>query len=360
MKFLARWCIVLLSFSSQSIAGEAPGDHAGIPITVVEVQQGDIQDTTHVQALVESLSAPVISAKVSAEVIGLYADEGDPVHKGDLLAKLDDEGFRLDREAAQADIARLEVTLANQRLTLKRDEQLFEKGLIPDTRLDASKTTVKQTRASIVHAKALLKKAEYQLSHATVRSPIDGVIQQRLASVGDYLNPMSPSSKPLFQIVDVKHLRVRLFFPDRLAGRVHIGSRVILKQGDQLIETRIRQVRPMIDESSRSFLALADVENRYHWPPGIWIGADVILEEHPDAVLVPEGVLVRRPSGLLVYRLKGDAVEGVRVETGIRQMGRVEILSGVRAGDRLALDGAAYLTDGVAVRVSDDSGVPDK
>ena len=346
---------MLVSLPAGAGTASAQAEEPGVPVTLVSVQRGAIQRTSHVQALAESVNAPKINSKVSAEVLEIHVDEGDRVRQGDLLARLDDEAFRLDKEAAEADIARLEATLANQLLTLKRDEQLFRKKLVPDTRLDDSRTAVKLTRASIVHAKVLLKKAEYQLSHATVRAPVDGVVQQRLVSVGDYLNPNSPSSKPLFQLVDIKHLRARLFFSDRLAGIVRIGMPATLRRGDQAIAARITQVLPMIEDGSRSFLALAEFDNRYDWAPGTRISADVVLDRHQDALLIPEAALVQRPGGVRVYRVREDRAEELAPVTGISHAGRVEVLSGLSEGDRLVLDGAAYLSNGVKVSVGADT-----
>lgn len=321
------------------------------PVTTVRVETADLREITHVRASIESVNAPTLHGKVAAEVVEILVDEGDPVKRGQVLARLDDEGFRLDKEAAEADIARLEAALANQLLTLERDRKLFKKGLIPDDKLDASRTAVKQTRASIVHAKALLKKAEYALSHTVIKAPLDGIVQARMVSVGDYLNPMSPASKPLFQIVDTRRLRARLYFPDTLAPRLRPGLPVTLIQGTDRVETQISQLLPMIDEASLAKIALADFDNVRDWPPGLHIGADVVLTERRGVPAVPESVLVRRPAGLVVYRLEpdGETVREVRVKVGIRQQDRVEILAGLKAGDQVVLDGAAYLSDGVKV-----------
>lgn len=342
--------LLLVTGQGRVLAAEDNAERA-TPVTTVRVETADLHEITHVRASIESVSAPTLHSKVAAEVVEIRVDEGDPVRRGQILARLDDEGFRLDKEAAEADIARLEAALANQLLTLKRDHALFKKGLIPDDKLDSSRTTVKQTRASIVHAKALLKKAEYQLSHTVIKAPVDGIVQARMVSVGDYLNPMSPASKPLFQIVDTRHLRARLYFPDTLAARLRPGLSVRLIQGNDHIDTQISQLLPMIDEASLAKIALADFDNVRHWPPGLHINADVVLAEHRGVPVVPEGVLVRRPSGLVVYRLEadGETVREVRVTVGIRQKGRVEILEGLKAGDQVVLDGAPYLTDGVKV-----------
>ncbi len=324
----------------------------GVPVTLVSVHQGEIREIVRVPALIEARNAPLLHGKVSAEVVDIRVDEGDTVRKGQLLARLDDEGFRLDRKAVLADIARLEATLANQQLTLKRDQRLFTKGLVPDTRLDASRTAVKQTRAALAHARALLEKADYQLSHTRILSPIDGVVQQRLVSVGDYLNPMSPASKALFRIVDTHHLRARLYFPDTLAERLKPGLPVILDDGRRRLETRLDKVLPVLEDASRALVALADFDNTADWPPGLHLNADVALTVHRHALLVPDAVLVQRPAGIVAYRLReDDRVEAVPVVTGIRRDGQVEILSGLAAGDQVVLDGAAYLSDGARVSV---------
>ena len=343
------WLLALLL-----LGGAQATEERATPITTVTVQTRDLAQVTRVQATIESVNTPLIHAKVAAEVVELLADEGDRVRKGQVLARLDDEGFRLDREAAAANIARLEATLANQRATLRRDQKLFAKGLIADTRLDASRTAVKQTRAAIVHARALLKKADYLISHTVVRAPLDGIVQQRLVSVGDYLNPMSPASKAMFRIVDTAHLRARLLLPDELAGRVRPGQRVTLYRGSDRVQTRVREVLPLVAPTSGTLEALADFEGRDGWPPGSRVTADLVLAEHRAAPALPEAALVRRPAGLVAYRLEGDdRVRAVPVRTGIRQDGWVEILSGPAPGDRVALDGAAFLADGVRVKVGD-------
>ncbi len=324
------------------------------PVTAIRAQRAAIRQLTHVQGVVEAIDAPEIKSKVAAEVVEVLVDEGDRVESGQVLARLDDEAFRLDRQAAESDINRLQALLENQLRTLKRDESLFVKKLISDARLDNSRSAVKQTRAQLAHARTLLDKARYQLSHTRILAPVAGVIQFRSVSRGDYVNPNSPSSRTLFQIVDNRNLRARLYFPESLVRSVHIGMPVTLIKGPERIATRINRLRPMLQSDNRSLHALADFKNRGQWRPGESISADAVLAERQQAVVVPETVLVRRPAGLVVYRLENGTAHEQRVETGIRQDGRVEILSGVREGDLLALDGAAYLSDAVRVDIKGD------
>jgi membrane fusion protein (multidrug efflux system) len=339
---------------AQDMAAEEPGSTYRVPVTGVRAQSGAIRLLTRVQGVIEAIDAPEIRSKVAAEVVEVNVDEGDPVQAGQVLARLDDEGFRLDKVAVQADIQRLQALLENRQSTLERDQSLTRQKLVSDAKLDDSRAAVKQTRAQLAHARSLLDKALYQLSHTQVVAPIGGVVQQRSVSRGDYVNPNSPNSKALFQIVDTGHLRARLYFPENLARRVAIGIPVELIKGQDRVATRIAHIRPMLEAGNRALHALADFDNGPQWKPGESISATAVLAQHAQAVVVPQATLVRRPAGLVVYRLEDGASREVSVTTGIRERERVEILSGAAVGDLLALDGAAYLSDGTAVEIKGD------
>ena len=341
-----------------SLAVGAPQAEAAstyrVAVTAMRAQPGEIRELTRVQGEIEAPDAPQIMSKVAAEVIEVLADEGDRVTAGQVLARLDDESFRLDRDAAQADIARLHALLENQRSTLERDQSLFKQKLVSDAKLDESRSAVKQTQAQLVHARSLLDKSLYQLSHTKVIAPIGGVVQKRSISPGDYVNPSSPNSKPLFQIVDTGQLRARLYFPENLAHRVSIGLPVELTKNGASVQASIGHIRPMLEPGNRALHALADFVNQPQWRPGESITGIALMALHQQAVLVPEAVLVRRPAGLVVYRLEAGRAREQSVTTGIRQGDRVEILSGVKAGELLALDGAGYLSDGAAVEIKEE------
>ncbi len=357
---LCHWTPLLLLITFPAMAATTGGNAGALtasheeyrtPVTELVVKKASIRQTTSVQGVIEAVNAPELKSKVSAEVVEISVDEGDHVDRGQILARLDDEGFLIDKQAAISDIQRLQALLANQRRQLKRAEKLYRQKLTPDSSVDDARAVVKQTEAQLNHARALLEKAEYRLSHTRIIAPIAGRVQQRSVSVGDYVNPMSPSSKPLFKIADTTHLRARLYVPENLAHLVKKGMKVLLKADGETIEAKIDRLRPMIEAGNRSRHALASFINRPGWLPGESISAEVVLQSHPNAIVVPETVLVRRPAGLVVYRLADGRAEAVKVSTGIRQDGRVEILSGVQDGDHLAVDGAPYLSDGVAVEV---------
>jgi len=320
-----------------------------VPVTVIKAKRANLQATTIVQGEIESRIYPHIAAKVSGELMSVKVDEGMRVKKGQLLALIDSEPFEIALERVQADIQRLKALIKNQRRTLQRRQKLVKKKLMAQSQLDEAETDLKLSEAELLSAKARLREARYQLSHTKITSPINGVIQQRLISKGDYANP----GKTLFQIVETDSLRARLYLPETLAASIHIGQPVQLQHGEESSNGKITFLRPMLEQSNRALQALVDFKNQNNWKPGYSITARIVLKTHTQVVVVPQRCLVRRPAGLIVYRIKNNIAKQQVVTTGLQQADLIEITSGIRAGEIVALDGAPYLTEGVKVNIQE-------
>lgn len=352
MKYLivnaAGLCLLIGVLLSPSFADDA-SPLQNTPVTVTEAISIPMISATIVRGEIESPNTPHIAAKVSAEVISIKLDEGMPVQSGQLLAELDDEAFRIGEESASADIQRMQVLIDGQKKKLDRNKGLSSKNLISESALDDVITTLKQYQAELVSAMTRLKVARYQLSHARIISPAEGIIQQRTLSIGDYVKP----GDPLFQIVSTDKLRARLYFPETLVDSVHLGMQVELTQGNKTVSGKVYRIRPMLEEGNRALHALVDFDSPEGWKPGSSVVARIILEEHQQAVAVPEKALVRRPAGVVVYRVKDQQVKEQVVMTGLRQDQYIEILSGLSPGDVIVLEGAGWLSDGSRITIQE-------
>jgi RND family efflux transporter MFP subunit len=351
--FLRYSGLMLLIFSTASFATESDGENAqqpkGVPVTVAQAKITTVISATTVRGNIESLNTPQIAAKVSAEVMTVDVDEGIAVESGQLLASLDDEAFKLAEEAAKADIKRLKIVIKYQKRTLKRDKELMGKKLISESKLDDADTALQQSQAELISARTRLKEAQYRLSHTQILSPIAGVIQQRSISKGDYVN----SGDPLFQIVTTDKLRARLFFPETLADVIEPGMDVELTHDNESVSGKVSRLRPKLEEGNRALHVLVDFDNEHNWKPGSSTTARVILAEHTNDIVVTEKALVRRPAGLVLYRVENNIVTENIVTTGLTQNALTEIISGINAGDTIVLDGAAWLTEGARVEIQE-------
>lgn len=346
-------CLLLLATAHASEPQKSESRdvaQASVPITVVTAETRDLEVWESSVGELESRSAPTIAAEVDGRITAVSADVGQSVEAGQVLAEIDPEDFRLAANLATADIERFQALIRAQELQVKRYRELVKKNSANQSALDDAVAQFGATRAQLSAARVRLQQAMRNIARASITSPVSGKVDERNISVGDYVK----TGTALFHITTLEHLRAWLPFPESLASKLRVGLPVKLttpvSPGHE-VSAVITDIRPEITRSSRAINVIVDMDNPDDWNPGASVTGAVRIDLHPQAVIVPETCIVRRPVGLVVYRVENDSVREVPVSTGIRQGDSIEILSGVQAGDRLALDGAAYLTDGVAVRI---------
>lgn len=287
---------------------------------------------------VDSATAPKIGAEVAGRIIRVNADIGDQVKKGQLLAEIDPADY-------SADAKRLEAQATSQRRLAERYRELAGKGFI-------SPSALENYDAQDVAAREQYSRAAKNLSRTRIVSPVDGWVDSRFVSVGDWID----LGKPVFQLSTSDKLRIRLPFPENVAPRIQVGQVVTLTTPtapDVSVTGKIEQIQQLVGNTNRAFDAVVEVKNPGGWKPGASVNGVVIIENHEHAVTVPEISVVLRPSGKVVYAIaNGKAVQRI-VKTGITQNGMTEILEGISAGETIAVDGAGFLTDTAAVNVKD-------
>ena len=333
--------------------GERDEGPAPVAVTVATAETRDVQTTLRSIGRLVSRSAPMLSSEISARVVEVLADEGEAVTRGQPLLRLDTKPFELARREAQAAIEQLNVSIANQQRRVQRYRDLQSSNAMSQEGLDDAETKLAADRAAKAAAEARLAIAEDRLARAEVVSPLDGVVERRHVSVGDYARP----ADPLFSLTDTQNLRVQLPFPETVAHHLRPGQPAILESAiapGLKHEIRIEQVRPQVGGVNRALVAVADITNPGPWRPGATVAGDVVVDSRPGAVVVPYVSLVERPAGTVVYVLDdpaGGTVRQVVVEPGERQNGSIEILSGLEAGQVVVRDGSSYLSDGAVVEV---------
>lgn len=307
-------------------------------ITVTQAQSRTMQVLEQSVGEADSSTAPKVGAEVAGRIIKVYVEIGAPVKKGQLLAEIDATDF-------SADEKRLEAQATSQRKLTERYRELARKGFISPSLLEGYE-------AQDVSAREQYTRAAKNLSRTRIVSPVDGRVDNRLVSVGDWID----LGKPVFQLSTSENLRIRLPFPETAAQRIKVGQVVKLSTPtapDAAVTGKIEQVRPMVGSTNRAFDAVVEVKNPGGWKPGASVNGAVVVEEHAEAVAVPEVSVVLRPAGKVVYVIEnGKAIQHV-VTTGVTQNGQVEILQGLKAGTTVAVDGAGFLTDQAAVSVKE-------
>jgi len=177
---------------------------------------------------------------------------------------------------------------------------------------------------------------------------VTGLVQQRLVSVGDYVQ----TGTALFQVVATQQLQARLYLPETLVDQVQLGLAVQLETvaKGQTINAKVSRLRPMLNPADRALEVLIEFDNSHHWKAGTRVTATLILETRENALLIPERCIVQRPAGQIVYTIDKNQAQQRVVETGKRDGEWLEIISGLTAGEVIVLDGASFLTDRAKIK----------
>ncbi|MBP9035492.1 MAG: efflux RND transporter periplasmic adaptor subunit [Pseudomonadales bacterium] len=345
-------CLALaLGAGCSSEKDEVPAAPAGTLVSVAVARTQDVPVLLTSIGRLESRAAPLVAAEMDGRVLRLAVDEGAGIAAGAVLAEIDSTSVTLETRAAKAELGRIAALLANEERRVERFRTLAARELISREQLDDTEAQLAVLRAQRDAVEARLRIVEDQLGKTVIRAPLAGRIQKRLVSVGDFVKRGSP----LFEIATSASLRALLPVPEPLAARVAPGLAV--KLGSPLTPDRhatgvITELRPAVGAANRAVWAIVDVENPGEWRPDATVRGEIVLAMHADAVVVPEQSVIRRPAGEVVYAIvDGKAAQRV-VTPGERLEGLVEIVAGLAAGEQVAVEGAAYLSDGAPVRMA--------
>jgi len=306
---------------------------------------------------IHSLAAPTLAAEVDGRITMVSADTGDTVAAGQLLAAIDTSALLLQRQAAMAGLERIQVHIANGEIRVERFESLSARDLGSQTQLDDAREQLESYRADYKAARAQLAIVDDLLAKSRITAPVAGKLQRRLISEGDFVK----RGDALFEITRPGLLQAWLAYPETAAPRIHKGQAVEVRSpvtGGEVFTGTISELQPAIGPGSRALTAITDIENTGSLRPEATISGRVLVETRLQAVVVPEISVVLRPAGNVVYVINGNEAEARSVTTGHRENGHVEIVSGVRSGETIATDGAAFLTGGASVKIVASANTP--
>jgi RND family efflux transporter MFP subunit len=348
----------VLAWPGAQAPAQAPQAATPPPPAVVEIALAEQRDSSGV-AWVPGSVISRNDARLAGEVAGrltFVAEVGSAVAAGDAVARVDDETLRLELRDTEAVIGRRQAQVSQAERHLERLRALKDNRLVAASQLDEAGSALEISRRDLVQAQVARDRARQRLGQATVRAPHAGVVVERLAQVGEYLQPGAAVAR-LVQTSDVE-LSARA--PAALAQRLAPGDPVAVRQDGIEYQARIRAVVPAADQVSRQ------LELRLSLDDGQWLvgsAAEVALPQADahSVVAVPRDALVLRPDGSYVFRIGADGnAERVAVGAGAVHDGWVEVTGAILAGDRLVVRGAERLRDGQAVAVRNaDPAAPD-
>jgi len=258
---------------------------------------------------------------------------------------------QLDGAQTEYDTARTNRDSARQSL------ELMEKGARPEE-IEAGRKDVEAAAAGLDQARGMLAEAEERLGYTVIRSPLTGVVYERHVEPGEITS--TGGGDPLLRLADLSTVYYEAMVPERVALRVKPGQRVevvVQGNGDRSVEGEVERLVPVANPNSRDFLMRINlVEAAGVTKPGMFARGAVIVEESAGVVVVPKDALVERGGKLLAFVVAEGRAEQRKVGAGISDAERVEIVSGITAGEQVVVIGAQGLQDGDPVQVKENGG----
>ena len=321
-----------------------------------------------------------VSAKVTGKVLEVFVEEGKPVRKGQVLAKLDSSQVQASLAVGEAQLetarrgaAEDEARLREAELTLGRREQLVKEQVISKSELDSARAEVESLRARIAVAQQQVKVSESiinqrrtDLADMEVRAPFDGVAISKDAQPGEMISPVSAGGgftrSGIATIVDMSSLEIEVDVSESYINRVHPGmpiEAVLDAYPEWRIPAHVITTVPAADRQKatvRVRIGFEQLDPKILPDMGVKVS---FLNERPAAeaegakpkLLVPSKAVRSADGKSIVFVLQNDRVERRAVSVGTAAGDQTELLAGVSAGERVVVEGPQTLKDGDKVKV---------
>jgi multidrug efflux pump subunit AcrA (membrane-fusion protein) len=358
------------------------------PSVQVQVVREDIvRRNVDVVGTLAAADEVVVSSEADGTVNRILADLGDRVQAGQPLVELDREKRQYGLDQQRAALARalarygaaepgrlppVEATpdvqkaaaelqqakQAHQRAVTLHERQLVARQLLDDAEAtlhakqagyDAAVQNAKNLRADIDASDASVKLAERQLRDTFIRAPFDGYVQKRLVSQGELVKAQAP----VMSVVRIDPLKVTAEIPERMAPWIKTGAPVQLSVDaypDRSFTGTLTRISPAVNTQTRAFPFEARVPNGESLlKPGTFARVHIETAREDRVITVPYASLQYRYGVNRVFVLDRDTLAVRELTVGERLGDRIEVLSGVKAGDRIAVSDVEKLTDGMKV-----------
>ncbi|MDN4498616.1 efflux RND transporter periplasmic adaptor subunit [Pseudomonas mosselii] len=368
---LAALALVLLAAVGTwlGVRQEAPANRtaSAIPVRVVAVAQQDVPRYLSAIGSVLSLHSVEVRPQVEGVLTQVLVKEGQWVSQGDLLATLDDRAIRANLDQARAQLGQTQAQLQVGNVNLKRYQLLSTDDGVSKQTLDQQQALVNQLQATLKGNQAAIDNAAVQLSYTQIRSPVTGRVGIRNVDPGNLVRTSDTQS--LFSVTQIDPIAVEFALPQQQLPVLQSllksptpaeveaymdadGERSLLARGHLML------IDNQVSATTGTVRVKAEFDNQDGrlWP-GQLVTVRLRTAVDEDALVVPPPVVQRSLDGHFVYRLDGDKVSAVPVKV-VYQDSTLNVIAGVKAGDRLVLDGQSRLKPGSTVEVTPDAPAP--
>jgi membrane fusion protein, multidrug efflux system len=341
----------------------APPSRPPTPVNVGKVSQKTMPVQVTAVGNVESITTVQIRAQVAGVVQEVRFNEGDFVHKGQVLLTIDPRPYQVVLDQAVATLARDKATAVNNRLQADRYLKLLADGVVAPSEVDSYTSAADSSDAVLKSDQAAIESAKLNLEYCTINSPIDGRTGSIMVKAG---NLVKVADVPIVVVNQVDPIYVNFTVPqqfwyavkeDMAHGTLHVKATIPQDPGAP-VEGTLTFVDNIVDVTTGTIHlrgTFTNPQNRL-WP-GLFVSTLLTLSQDPNTTVVPAPAVVTTQAGSYVYVVKPDNTVEQRTVLPSRTVDTDTVIDkGVQAGETVVTDGQVNLVPGAKIEIKSDPG----
>ena len=366
---LGGYALLAKSGEEPSRAGQPSGGSRAFPVLVASAKSGDLGVYLHGLGSVVPMNTVTVKSRVDGQLMKVHFEEGQIVHKGDLLAKIDPRPFEVQLIQAEGQMARDQATLKNAQLDLKRYKELYEQGFVPKQQVDTQQALVRQSEGIVKADQGQIENVKLQLLYTRITAPITGRAGLRLVDPGNMVR--ANDADGLLVITQLTPITVVFTIAEDslppVLNRLKTGDTLAVdafdrEQKNKLATGTLLTVDNQIDPNTGTIRLKAVFPNEDGALfPNQFVNARLLLEVKRGITIVPSAAVQRGTNGTFVYIVSENRTVAIRpVVLGTSDGEQTSIESGLSPSELVVVDGAEKLRDGSTVDVRNDEVPPAK
>ena len=307
------------------------------PVEVAETRTSAMASRLIAVGSLRSNESVIIRSEIAGRIKSINFDEGQPIERGQLLLTLDDS-------IPAAEVTRAEAQLRLAERNMERTAELYAKKIATPQARDEGQSKAQIAAADLALAQARLEKTR-------IMAPFAGIMGLRKVSLGDFI----AIGQDIAGLENIDPIKVDFRIPEKFLATIK-NQQLIKVQVDAYagreFNGKVFAIDPRIDAAGRSIIVRAVLPNGERLlRPGLFARVNLVFDEKPNALTVPEGAIVPRGREHFVYRVVEGKAREVKINIGLRRNGRVEITQGLSKGDKVVTAGHLKIRDGAAVKI---------
>jgi membrane fusion protein (multidrug efflux system) len=303
-------------------------------IAVLDVTESSFKNYLEIQGKIDAEENIQVNPEAQGVVVAVYAKIGQNVSKGEVLAQIDDKVLRQNINELQT-----QLTLATS--LFNRQKNLWDQKIGTEVQYINAKTQKEAAENRIATLRS-------QISMYKIKSPISGTIDAMDLKVGQSVSPGMSG----IRVINASNLKAKALVAETYAGRVNQGDEVnvVFPDVPDSLKTKITFASKTIDPASRSFEVQINLPSNKRYRPNMLAVLKIVDYQNAKAIVIPVSAIQKSESGDFVFVAVNGVAKKAVVKSGKSYEGKVEILSGLKVGDKVITAGAQNLNEDDSVK----------